>query len=660
MKFRRSHLSRHEKGNSHHLGGLMLILSLLTLSGAEPESGKLGRLKDERVPVGDSLVPKRDAELWNTLRRASPFASEAQRQGITISEAEVAGRLELYKKLYPNQSLDASRTKRLLLAEKYLESKGIGVGKDVPDGLVVKKVDPSLFVTQKDAEMAKRATMVEALIWREDLYQEAKELDELAQMKRESERVPTPLWPLRDIQVAGDPGECLAWQGNNCIVNLGEYNAAAIQFRMPAKVPMDSAKEWILKRYLLDKKLAAEGSALGLDQSQDSILKAQKLRLNGKRWIQSARALGMVVQDLQTLQSLYGKHYHEFFAAWVDATFDIIGSSDSAYIDSLHKVLSAWNNRRRTNQLQGKPGDKEPDLPWISVQEKDLPRELTAVIDSFHVGQISAPLHSRMGFFIVRLSKLMPHEEVLFDDAIPQLIFLATRNNFLKKDSILEIIARKYYKDHKAQYALPDTLEVLSWLLPQELTKSNNPGGASMRQTPRPDTARFKSLTLSSLILPKELQMKLHSLTRADSNATYFGPFSGKLGRWYFRIRSKKLAHDTLPFRFVRKEILEKISSPLPEQPSGLASDESQNEVMLTLGTALAVRRKEYKRQRMSGENGGSGQEFETPPSEASEAEKAYAMEQMQARLKARRDKKRIEEEEMLQTTWIDFTRLLK
>ena len=373
---------------------------------------------------------------------------------------------------------------------------------------------------------------------------------------------------------------------------------------------------------------------------------------------------------MRTLQSLYGRHYQEYFAAGEDATLDIIGSTDSAYVDSLHKVLSAWSKRSGAKPISSREAAKEPEpeLPWISFREKELPRELAAVTDTFRLGQFSMPFRSRMGFFIVRLSKLVQRGEVSFDDAVPRLIFHATRNKFLNMDSVLEAQARKYYQDNKARFALPDTLELVSWLLPRDMAKSHPRKAAKTEQASRPDTARFKPMVLSSLVLPKETRMILQSQARADSRKTGFGPLSDPFGRWHFRIRSKKLARDTLPYRLARKEILEIISSPLPEQPSGLASDESLDDVLLTLGTALAVRRKENKRPGAPGENGGNGGDGsyggyggrgqEAAPDGAPGNGNIQTPEQAKARMQAQRDKKRAEEEEALRMTRIDFSRL--
>lgn len=632
---------------------MISFLALAQLSargaGTEPEKGR--QLQGGAALAADSMPPKRNAEMEAAFSNAAPFAQEAARKGITVSEDDVAQRLKMYNNLYPGQPIDASRTKRMLLAEKYLESKDVGAGAEELDRAIAGKVDPSKFSSPEDAEMAKRAARFEILLAREETKAEGRNLEDLAQIQRASDLAPTPLWPLEEIQVQGDAGECLAWMRGDCFVSVQEYNAAAAQYRLQASLPLDSARAAVLKWYLLQKNLAEKDREPGLYQNPDSILYAQKQKRQATRWIQMARRFGVPVQDIHILKSLYGMHYREYFAPWQEATLSLIGSSDSAYLDSLHQVLAAWDLRSGGKRVLDGKTIKEPSLPWISFKENELPGELVAVTDSFHVGQFSAPFRARFGFFMVRLSKLVSHKEISFDDAVPHLVFLATRNKFLEMDSVLEAQARRYYKDHKADYALPDTVKLLGWLLPQHTPWEGRPPLAGRGRAFLADTAYVKSFALSSLTLPREIQLQLQVLARANPRQAFFGPLSNRYGKWYFRIRSRKPAHDTIPYRLARKDIVNKITAPPPDMENGFATDESLDEVLLTLGRAIAAKRQGRAE---------SGTYGATPdiPADASEAErlKAYA----QARdhmLEMRADQKR-KEDDFLKEVQIDSSRL--
>lgn len=547
----------------------------LAPSGPDPDRGT-------DLQTGDTTVPKRDANLETAFTNASPFANEAERQGITVTKDEVDARARVYRDLYPGKMLDDYKVKQMLLAEKYLDSKGsrpaLGTG-----GVAV-------------PDAAERILTFQDLIGREDIRQEGRRLEDIARIKQVSEMKATALWPIEDVQIRDESSDCLAWTGSDCFVTTEEFNAAAARHRIQASVSMDTAKAAVLKWYMLKKELAETVRKSDVEINEDSILGVQKLMLESSQWIRKAGAFGVPVQDPQTLRYLYGKYYGEYFAAAERVTLGVIGSSDSGLVDSLYRVWRSWADRKQKPRSKGVDTTREPALPWIEFRDRDLPEELLVASDTLREGMACAPFRSRAGYFIVKLMKLTPRKEIPFDDAVPCLIFLATRLKYLEMDSVLEAQSRKYYREHKSDYALPDTLKLFGWLQPRFPESRETSKKRKRTAAPIIDTARIAGLALSSLVLPDDTRKRIESLARADTQKTFFGPLPGKYGTWHFRVRSRKSAHDTIPYRLARRDIVEKLTAPPDDISLGLANEESWDKVLLTLGLAMAARRAELLR----------------------------------------------------------------
>lgn len=607
------------------------------------------------------MIPKRNADLEMAAIRSSVFANAARDLQITVSSAELKQRSAAIKKMYPGHEIDSSKVETILLAEKYLEKKGFPLPGQDSVHAMEGKVDPTRFSSQIELEQAERMTLFQESMGRADVQREARNLEDIEQIKRNSGHEATEMRASRELQVHGDPEECLARNGNACLVTLREYNAATLLYAFPARMPLDSAKAAIMRRYLVEKRLADSARALGLDRNPDSVLRRQRLTSQGARWLQSAKRLGVPVKDNQSLKSAYGRYYERYFAPGEEVSLAIIGSSDSAYIDSLYRIFSAWERNGGPLRAPARKMAKEPDLPWSYFKAEELPEEMAALTDAFRPGQCSPPYRSGAGRFLVRLAAAVRKPEVPFSDAFPCLVFLATRDKYLNMDSVVEAQARRYYSANQARFAYPDTMALQAWLIPGQEKASLDPADRKGGKAALSDTSRFKAMAVSSLSLPDDIRIALQDAVRKDSLRSFFGPLENPYGRWYFKIRSKKPAHGFLPYRLARKGILERLLAPMEERDMGMASVESQNEALLNLGLAQAYRQAEM-RKRMEeralekGDMPEKGPETNGSP----DMERRAAGESAKRRLQEEQARNRDETSRIIEEAGVDFDRLFK
>jgi hypothetical protein len=340
----------------------------------------------------------------------------------------------------------------------------------------------------------------------------------------------------------------------------------------------------------------------------------------------------------------------------------VIGSSDSAYIDSLYSRFDSWRRKYGARGKRIGTLPKEPELPWSYFKDRQLPEELAALTNGLKPGECRAPFRSRTGHFLVRLIRVFPIREIPFQEAFLHVVYLATRDRFLEMDSVVETRARKYYAANPSQFALPDTLDMRTWLIPGPESRPAVTKAGHGKPSVLPDTSRFKPMGISSLALPDDLRFKLMARLNQDTARAFFGPVPDRFGCWYFQVRSRKRVSGVIPYRLARKEILSRIVAPLEDEGSGTASEEANNEVGGYLALARAFRLGNFRKQME--ERNGTGAPMRNmegpPPSGPSGSEAAGSPEEMAKRLRSDEDKRRADEARMLSEARVDLNRLFR
>lgn len=614
-------------------GTLFLATLISMVSGDEKIRSRVVESEDRPA---HSQPPIRDLD--NAAFGSQALAEEAARKGLTVSSAELSRRIAGYRQLYPVGQLDSSKVRAILMAEKYLASKGMRV-----DDAEVARSFPGQWAVLReairDSGEHRQLLRTQTLLQQAEVDREVVRLKDLVQIDLREKAGDAPEWDVMDLQISDDTGACVAWSGSDCFVGADEFNAACTQYRMPASLPRDSAKASVLRGYMLAKRRADQVRRSGSAKNADSILGSFKKDIDMRRWTASAFRYGTWETEERKLQAAYGRYYGRFFAARRVADFEVIGSSDSGYVDSLFRLHRA--GRKKTLPGKGTAGEssREPRLPWVRIKGDDLPAEWDSRIDSLRVGRTSRPFRTPYGFFFIRMTKVSDIPEVPYDKALYQLIYLATRDKFLERDSVAESQARRFYRENQARYAIPDTLSLLAWLIPGPVTKPPPDREGSSRGRIRHDTAVFKPLQTNSLSLPEEVRVRIQAEIRKDSSRVFLGPMREGFGTWYFSILSRKPAKGFTPYRLVRSEILERISAPLPELDRGMATEEAIEEVFLTIRLS-----EDYQRPRIREKDGMSDQKESFSPSPEEEV----------ARMRERLEKYRREDEALLGEARLD------
>lgn len=512
------------------------------------------------------------------------FAEEAVRIGLTVSPDEVSRRMTAYRTLYPGKWIEPSKVERIVLAEKYWESKGMTVDDEEAAKAFSKNGDPSRFATPEAAEEARKAVRTQIMANRESTRREGAKLDDLAQIRILEVVRPKAEWGTHELRIESHPDECVAWSGADCYVTVQEYNAACPHFRIPAVMGQDSARNEMLRRYLLVKRRADLARQSGMEGNVDSIINSIRMSKDEDKWMRSARKYGHPASDYAVLEAAYGRYYSRYFAPRRESYYAVIGSSDSIKVDSLYQVYSAWRNAVESDAGGNPAHIKEPRLPWSYPGPAELPEAWVRTGRDLQVGRACKPFRAGFGYFFLRLEKIARKPEIPIQKAFAQLAYLTARDKFLDMDSVSEAAARRFFSENKSRYAIPDTMTLRAWLIPGPARHPFRSLNGKRKPSALDDTAAFMPITISSLALPTETRIRLQEEIRKDSAKTFAGPLRDSYGTWYFSVHSRRPGKGETPFRLVRADILERISAPIAGSDQGQAVGAADDAVMLNIG----------------------------------------------------------------------------
>jgi hypothetical protein len=575
---------------------LALAIAFVSRSGAQ-DSPVSENLEANSVPSSreaplapDSAAQRRFKDYQDTYIKSRPFVEEADRCGIRIKPQDLAARLAAYAELYPGRSFDRKLVENQMKAEKYLEDRGKTVSEEEVESLASASEDAGKSFKGGNDEARRQALRAEILFRKEDVKRLGEQTLELTFLKNQDiMELSLTLWTPESLQLQGSPGECLATLDGECWVTLGEFNALLFDTRAPRVIDLDSVRVSTLRSYLLEKQFARTETASAKGPLADSLLNAMEIEKRREDFFFLSQGLGRRVSDPKILWETYDRYYRELFKASLEVLVDIVGSSDSAYIDSLHLALERW---KKTAADTTKPA-QEPCIPWVSFIQKRLPKDLSVHLDTLNPGEFSQPIKTSLGFYLGKVRNIKKKKEVTFEEAFPQLVFLATRDKLLRMDSVMAAKSLKYYQKHTEEFRIPDTLGLTAWLIPFRLeSKNGRPGPSLPSSLTRKDTADFAPMKISSLRLPGKLQSRLYGLIREKPPAgkkkpekRFIGPLPGEYGQWYFRIDEARMATGMRPYAAVKQEIINKLANP-ETRPEPLARDSVRDGMLLTLGLA--------------------------------------------------------------------------
>ncbi|HKP96875.1 MAG TPA: hypothetical protein VJ385_14055 [Fibrobacteria bacterium] len=350
------------------------------------------------------------------------------------------------------------------------------------------------------------------------------------------------------IRLNEPAGECIAWHSRSrkCLFTVQEFNRYAEAAHpepdslnaAPGLPEAEAVRIRLLSGLLRDPYL--EDQLAGADK-RDSL----EAELQGMQ----ARKMENYRQGPvdSTLRALYRRYRSRLFQSRKETLFQVLGSSDSAYADSLWRVAA----RAPTPDFSARDS-----LPWQTLRDADLRPEVGPILDSIPPGKIPKPIRTRFGFVLVRVRSQRVVPEIPFEQAIPLLGSLISLPG--GKNPRTETALAAYYHSHYESFLAPDTVLVKAWLLPGFKRKRGGfareiEAGIRRKETVA-DTLKVAPLSMPLSFLPEEIRPKPGF--RYFSAGTFFGPVNSTWGTWYFRILERKPAHRHLTFEEARPELL--------------------------------------------------------------------------------------------------------
>jgi len=576
---------------------LLIVLFLLAGAyGAEEtsfegaNSGSVSRITNQFPPTStfqflnsEDAIGYRYMQLYQNVHI---FLEDGLKNNVTASQAEVSNRLESYKRVLSERFLNKNQIYNIIIIEKYLKD-GLGI---IPNEDAIAKLYEML--TDSVVDQAKPAfAEMEPLLNSMALFSDP-QIGELIQQKNEElareeyEKVISkkPYWSINELRAGGKPDDCIAFDPNTnrCLVTVARFNASISLMNISKKMPRDSARDEILYELLSDVYLSSLAQEKGFAEkitTKEFLAQNRTHFKNAQRFI----SLGRMVTDNTKLFETYKKYYRERFSPKDEVYINVLGSSDSGYIDSLYQWL-----RKKTRKKS--PESKRDTtnsgiihkLPWQRSDWNELLDELVAPTDSIDVNEFTRPVKTRYGYFILHLDEVNRHKGASFEEAHDELVYLATRDKWQNADSILEERAYEVYTRNKTDYVTPDTMELMLYLSPcaGDTTGKNLP----------PDTLFSKGLRVCSVFLPFEVQgMLKKAYYQNKSGKGLLGPIYTRYGVYYFQVRTCKRGGIQYTFDEVYEYIAAEIRADEKRERAGYIQYQDDSIDRMFLGRAYFI-----------------------------------------------------------------------
>ncbi len=377
-------------------------------------------------------------------------------------------------------------------------------------------------------------------------------------VERESARIEKRRAFAEALRLNEPESDCIAKlsRSGKCLLDVREFNRfadasapaqdTASQNQSPGSAPrwdVDSARTRLASIILQD---AFAEYQFDNEEKKDSLKteidRAQAVRIEGVR-----KGMGD-----STLRRLYRHYQAEFFNAKEAREYRVLGTSDSAFADSLAKACPA--------ALKAGASRACDSLPWSRIREKDIPLPAQAALKAlkaFQAGETSRPIKTRFGFFLFRLESIRQVPGMPYEQAVPLLggLYSLPRGTEPRNEAAMAA----YYQENRESFLAPDTVELQAWLRPPFKRKvgefAKDIEKKIRLQLPVPDTMNAGSIRIPLDSLPDEVGKRLAGRRHLE-RGRFFGPFNSTWGTWYFKVAENRPGSSPLPFEAVRNKIL--------------------------------------------------------------------------------------------------------
>jgi hypothetical protein len=538
---------------------------------------------DNQPQVSDIVPQVLDSGSAGLEQNASYYLG--RQNGITASIAEIQARRQLLQKLNGNgSSVQDSVVAQMIIAEKFIAKECAVKPTDselrdafkeftgTTSGNRSLSYTEVLPLLEKQVILSKRENRVKLeekiRVYREQM-QKSMETNTTNPAGTQNVTVKSPdagmpqmpaMWETAKVQIVADGNACIAYglRSGKCEVTVDEFNRHALTISFPKTVPLDSVRIRILDKALNVAYYAGKAEETGFVSDpgmQQTIAARMRASSGGGNCAAISDSL---------LKSLYAQYYDSMFAERERVEVDLLGSTDSLYIDSLLSILS---HSQAMDTAKGKKNSKRNrmasfNVPWMHLQIEELPEELARATDSLAVGAFTKQIATSYGYFILRIARVSVINKIPFEKARDQLFNLVCSGKLHGARKNAEKDAQNFYNLHKTRFRTPDTLLLRAWLLP-----GASAAGYSgfykekIDSAIKKDTSWIKSRPVYSIALPKQVSGLIESWQDPVKKGSFLGPMVTPFGKWYFMVTDKKTGGKQQTFMQVKRNIISELAS---------------------------------------------------------------------------------------------------
>ena len=547
--------------------GLIFTASYLLFAQEKPNEpeDRISASTNQEKKSSKEKIKNRHRKYAQWLRsNVDVLVPEAKQKGFVVSDEDILVQKKAFRSFFPDLSIVEYELENEILARKYawnffggsLSQENI---KDTYNKLKIEYSDESIPSLEDILPMVETRALIETNAVTEELNAIRKR----NLIKRNEDNVQkSQTWPSEKLRFDASNSGCLAQHidSTECLLNVGQFNHAVKYYFIPQYYSLDTARQRALNDMLSDIFIAIKAREKGF-QNKSNLPDLKKSWLD---WIGSSikyRKIGLPEHDPSALLRVYEEYYDALFSERFDPCYSIIGSSDSQCIDSLLKLIRNKKNDSSATSLKKGSAPKKNDttMPWSKSYGKLLPEDFFKFTDSLQIDGISGVVRTPYGFFIVRLDSIHIREEIRFEDANDECIFLATKQKWQNLDSILEDKAYSIYKSDNLLNREADTLDLIAFLMPQ-CTQPPICRCSAVNEKPAVIDSMSSGIRLQSTVLPLEIRNDLlDQYQKLNDKKKMIGPLNSRLGVWYFKVTGCKSGIKRIPFSRIKEKLIDSL-----------------------------------------------------------------------------------------------------
>ncbi|MBN1604143.1 MAG: hypothetical protein JW915_21205 [Chitinispirillaceae bacterium] len=495
----------------------------------------------------------------------SPLAWEAQTAGLNASQSEIEKFNHEFSIVFPGMQAISRTVLNEALARKYVyEVIGISITEKERENAYDEIIKN--YANGSAPAMSDIAYIIEArayaslpVIQGEILRINDKNEQLKIKSKKEIEN-----WTLEQLRLPYDNTYCIAEHpdSSNCMLTAGCFNNFLRYQEYSTSVPLDTARKMAITSMLFDKYLFDQAKRSGYDTTGDGIEGSYDW-LKWSAQHERFKNLGFPVTDEHILRKIYDEFFSLLFRGRKKIWCSFIGSSDSAYIDSVYlSCLDTAGQKISNEKLQLRDTLTSNKNNWSYSSSELLPEVLSRVLDTLHYGTISQRIKTSFGFYLLRIDSIATSNSIPYEVATEKLSLIATKRKWVNFDSLIAATSFQVYASGKNSiYKVRDTL-----VLKMYLYAGINPDSLWWNQinvtSVKSDSSgvQAKYLKLSSVQLPEDLSDSLYKqYVKSKKQGKTFGPIVSRYGVCYFKITDIKLGKSTIPYSLVKRKITDSL-----------------------------------------------------------------------------------------------------